>query len=134
MKIGPVLLASTTLSLAGCGAGPNNHCTTVPVLTLFPATAVVNSSAKPPGNQQQFAASIAYKASSPGCAVPALAIQAFPAWTNPAPIHISISSAQDGTNGLAVCKGPTGGPVTLTANAADPSSQPLSGAVQLTCN
>jgi hypothetical protein len=46
--------------------------------------------------------------------VPNVALQDYAAWTNPDPINIQISSANDATNGTAVCKGPTNGAVTLT--------------------
>lgn len=135
MKLPAAFVLLPLCGLPGCGAGPGTTCTDFYVLTIGPPSAVVSSSAAPPGNQGQFAAEITLAPSGPNCAVSAVAMRAYPAWTNPDPTHITISSAADATNGLAVCKGPTAGPVTLTASTpSNTSSQPLTATVQLTCD
>ena len=66
------------------------------------------------------------------CPIPQIVLRVNPTWTNPDPIHIAISSADDDSNGLATCKGPTAGPVTLTTTTAQPTTPPTAS-VQLTC-
>ena len=135
MKARLAIFAVALCGLAGCGA-PSNTCTgAIQALDVSPAIATVSSSAAPPGDQTKFSAGIAYVPNPPGanCAIPQIVMSAFPAWTNPDPIHITISSAQDQTNGTAICKGPTGGPVRLTATATSSTQQPLTATVQLTC-
>ncbi len=102
----------------------------------------VDSTATAPSNQAQFQASASFIVTQQGsgfCAIPAIGQLLHPQWTNPDPVHITISSADDSTNGLATCNGATAGPVTLTAT--EPSGTiglgsipaPLTGTVQLTC-
>lgn len=136
MKRAAALVFPLLCGLFGCGAGPSTNCTDFQVLTVGPPTAVVSSAATPPGNQVRFNAAMTLVPSGPGCAVSAIAMIAYPAWTNPDPIHITISSAADSTNGTAFCKGPTAGPVTLTASAPSSTtpSKTLTGTVQLTCD
>ena len=67
------------------------------------------------------------------CAIPALARVVYVPWTNPDPLHISISSANNSSNGLATCIGPTDGPVSLTATDAGPNNT-ATATVQLTCH
>ena len=103
------------LGLLGCGtAAPN--CDSQLVFAVSPATGTADHAAKAPGNQQQFQDVGSYRAAKPGCAVPALAVLQQADWTVSDPVNVSISSAKDGTNGLATCLGATPGPVTVTAS------------------
>jgi hypothetical protein len=54
-------------------------------------------------------------------------------WSNPDPVDITISSANDSTNGTALCKAPTNGAVTLTGAFPIGSPNPNMKSVQLTC-
>ena len=136
-----LLILSGALLPAGCAmSGP--QCKTGIVLLLSPASGSADSSAKAPSNQTQFQASSALVVTQQGsgsCPVPAIAQLIHPQWSNPDPIHITISSADDSTNGLATCNGATAGPVTLTATEPSgtiglgPIPAPLTGTVQLTC-
>ncbi len=125
------LLLCAAAVLIGCGGSPS--CVPGASLGVYPVTATVDSTAKSPGNQQQFLASSGTISLQGSCPIPALSVIIPVTWSNPDQIHIAISSANDSTNGLATCKGPTAGPVTLTAT---PSSKtvPATAAVQLTCH
>jgi len=125
----PLALASAALT--GCAVA-SPACTITDTLTVSPLTATANHSATAPGNQVQFFSEIAPKPSAANCPVPQFVIAARPAWTNPDPIDITISSASDATNGLAVCDSATAGPVTLTANVGT-QGIPATQTVQLTC-
>jgi hypothetical protein len=113
MRTTLLLLAGCSVFLAGCGAG-SSDCTLTTLLTVGPATATADHAATAPGNQQQFSAYVD-PSTQPGCPIPQWVAKASPTWTNPAPLAISISSAQDQTNGLATCLAATTGAVTLTA-------------------
>ena len=104
-------------------------------LNVSPAVATVDSFAKPPGDQQQFTAASGYTLSSKSgsCATPALLQLVHPVWSSSAPLHISISSADDATNGLATCNGATSGPVTLTATSGSGKSA-ITATATLTCH
>jgi hypothetical protein len=132
-----LILAVVCGALTGCAAVDPNACggsLGTPVLSLSPVTAAAVSNATSPGNQVQFHAGFSYPNSTlhGECVVSNVVAAVFPAWTNPDPLDISISSANDITNGTAICKAPTKGPVTLTATTGTGSSQ-LSSTVQLTC-
>jgi hypothetical protein len=103
-------------------------------LTASPATATVDHAAVPPGNRQQFTVGEGETLSNSSgvCAVPAVILLVHPVWTNPDPLDISISSTNDVTNGLALCKNATAGPVTLTATTGTGAAA-LTASVQLTC-
>ena len=67
-----------------------------------------------PGNQQLF--TITATPTAPlGCPVPTFSVLVYGKWANPDPTNISISSANDPTNGLATCLGTTAAAVPLTA-------------------
>jgi hypothetical protein len=130
-----LLLVGCTVLLTGCGAVPSNSCVYGLQLSTSPAAAVASHMAVAPGNQEQFTADVSEvvkTSSSVGCALPAVIQLAHPLWSNPDPINISISSANDSTNGLAVCNAATSGPVTLTASTTSGGSA-LSSSVTLTC-
>ena len=127
-----IALSVCVLFLAGCGAVPAPQCDSSLQLRVTPATAAADHLAAPPGNQVQFS-SVEGMGIVAGCPINALLRIARPVWTNPAPLDISISSAQDATNGTAVCLSSTSGPVTLTATDST-VTPPLSGQVTLTCN
>jgi hypothetical protein len=126
----------------GCAsAGP--QCRVGPELSAFPFVATADSTQKSPGNQQRFQSSVRNVVLQQGsgfCPVSALAAEVYPVWANPEPDRITISSANDATNGTATCTGPTSGEVTLTATLptgssafGSPTAAPLTTTVQLTC-
>lgn len=82
------------------------------VLTVTPTSATVDHKAKSPLNQVQFIGT-GRATAAPGCPRPALARLEYAAWSNPDPTDIQISSANDSTNGTAVCVNATNGAVTL---------------------
>ncbi len=128
-------LAAILALICGCaGNGTIGDCTLYAVITVTPSSATLNHAAAPPANQVQFIGTGGYAASGSHCAVPALSWIAYGTWTNPDPADIQISSAQNSTNGTAVCLAPTNGAVTLTGTfpALEPS-QSVIQTVQLTC-
>jgi hypothetical protein len=108
-------LALATAGLTGCGVA-SPACTLTSAFIVEPATATASHSVTAPGNQVQFFSEIAPKPSAANCPVPQYVIAARPAWINPDPLDITISSANDETNCTAVCNSATTGPVTLTAS------------------
>ena len=133
------LLAGLVAILAAtCGCGGNGNiggCTYGIEVTVSPTSATVNHAAAPPANRVQFIGVGGYTASGEHCAVPALAWIAYGTWSNPDPTDITISSADDSTNGTAVCLAPTNGAVTLTGSFPTSVNPPQSVTqlVQLTC-
>jgi hypothetical protein len=104
-------------------------------VTVAPLSAIADHSAAPPGNQVQFIATAAPVA-PPGCPLPEWMARVYAAWSNPDPADITISSANDSTNGMATCKAPTRGAVTLTGTFSSVPlnpNQPVTKSVQLTC-
>jgi hypothetical protein len=101
------LMIVVGLSLLGCGAGVPN-CSTVLALRVAPASATVNHAAA--SNAQQFAAQSAPKAES-GCPLPQFVALVPATWSVSDPTDVSIGA----TTGIAVCKAPTKGAVTVTA-------------------
>lgn len=128
-----VVVAFGLVPLAGCGVSPppQPNCALTETLRVSPSTATVNHAAAAPGNQQKFTA-LLYPTGPPGCPIPAYVEVATPTWTNPDPLDVQISSAADATNGLAICKGKTTGPVALTATSTVAKAR-QSVTVQLTC-
>ncbi|MFZ0394162.1 MAG: hypothetical protein WCF17_02600 [Terracidiphilus sp.] len=126
-------LLAALLVLCGCGSNP---CNSAWELQVSPASATVNHSAAPPKNQTQFVA-VAAPVAQAGCAIPQIVAREYATWSNPDPSAIQISSASDLTNGTAVCKAPTNGPVTLKGTFAQlvppMVSGPAAKTVQLTC-
>ncbi len=127
-----VLLAAVLVP-CGCGGNSGMTCNLTWELQMSPTSATVNHSAPPPGNQTQFVA-IAAPTAHAGCGVPQVVAREYATWSNPDPAAIQISSADDLTNGTAVCKAPTDGPVTLTGTFSQMVSGPATKTVQLTCN
>ena len=127
-------LGAVAVLVAGCGGGSPN-CATVSVLRAGPATATADSKAAAPGNQVKFQASSDVRPVDPkaACALPALSVLVNAAWTSSDAVHVSISSAADETNGLAVCNGPTAGAVTLTATTGS-GAMAETATAQLTCH
>lgn len=126
------LLAAVTAD-CGCGGKPSLSCSINTVISVNPTSAVVNHAASPPGNQVQFGA-IASPTAPDGCPVPQWLANVYGTWSNPDPTAITISSANDATNGTAVCKAATNGPVTLTGTFTQLVPTPVTRTVQLTCN
>jgi hypothetical protein len=89
-----------------------------------PASATADHAAAAPGNQTQFF--VAYKGVPNGCAFSQVVPQAD--WTVSDTTDVSISSAKDGTNGIATCLHATSGAATVTA-----SYQGKTATAQLTC-
>jgi hypothetical protein len=118
--------------ICGCGGNPVATCTDSIVVTVAPSSATVNHAAAPPGNQVQF---VGYAAPTapPGCPVPEWIAIDYATWSNPDPAAIQISSANDSTNGTAVCEAPTNGAVTLTGTFTQLVLTPVTKSVQLTC-
>jgi len=79
-------------------------------------------------------AGIAYPTAPAGCPIPQWEDLDYGVWSNPEPNEIQISSADDSTNGTAVCVAPTNGPVTLTGTFSLYLASPVTKTVQLTCN
>jgi hypothetical protein len=126
-----IVIVSACGVVGGCAASPGNNplgCTTS--ISVSPATAVADHSAASPGNQVQFMGT-----SSESCtngASPQVIARVYGAWTNPDPINIQISSANDVTNGTAICKGATSGAVALTDTVVQGTST-VAKQVSLTC-
>jgi hypothetical protein len=117
----------------GCAGNPTISCKGSVVISVNPPSATLNHSAAPPGNQVQFVATAAPTA-PPGCPVPQWIAIVYGTWTNPDPTDIQISSTSDSTNGTAVCKATTNGPVTLTGTFSQMVQTPVTKTVQLTCD
>jgi hypothetical protein len=101
-------------------------------MNISPAEATADHAQAAPANEVKFQ-TVVTPTASPGCALPAFAIDAAPAWTNPDPRDITIdSSSNPATNGLATCTGATSGPVTLTAEFTF-NNNTLTKTVTLTC-
>lgn len=131
MKI-PLAVASCVLLLSGCGAvSQGAQCTNALQMSVGPSTGTADHSAAAPGNQQVFTAATSQKPQI-GCAETALELEVFPAWTSADPLDISISSANDKTNGTAICTGSTNGPVLLTAVLSS-GANALTATASLTC-
>lgn len=119
--------------LSGCGGNGSMSCNLTTEITVSPTSATVNHAAAPPANQTQFLGTAAPTAAA-GCPVPQWIAREHPTWSNPDPTDIQISSTNDLTNGTAICKAPTAGPVTLTGTFTELVSSPVTRTVQLTCN
>ena len=137
IRAGLLTAAALFTGICGCGGSAGSAgCTLTTVISVNPTSATVDHAATPPANHVQFIAAGGYAAptGSEHCAVPALAWIEYGTWTNPDPADIQISSATDSTNGTAVCKSPTNGPVTLTGTFTELVPSPVIKTVQLTCN
>ena len=127
-----VLLAAEAV-LLGCSGNPQLSCTGSVQIAVNPASATISHTATPPANQVQFVAT-ARPTAPEGCPIPQWIAIVYGTWSNPDPTDITISSANDSTNGTAVCKLPTNGAVTLTGTFTQMVSTPVTKTVQLTCN
>jgi hypothetical protein len=126
-------LAGLCVVLTGCAVGSTGAtCTPGDSFTTTPLTATADHLAAAPGNQQQFVSIIAPTDSPAGCPLPQWLLSAHPAWTSSDAIDIQISSANDATNGTAVCMGPTQGAATLKATYMF-GSQTFTSTSTLTC-
>jgi hypothetical protein len=126
-------LFTALLLLSGCSGNPAMTCSLTVEVQVSPTTATVDHAAAPPGNQVQFVG-YARPTAPPGCAVPQWIAIDYATWSNPDPTDIQISSASDSTNGTAICKSPTNGPVPLTGTFTQLVSSPVTKTVQLACN
>ena len=127
-------VAGCCLLLSGCAAVGNSGsgCVEGIEFSTGPATATADHLAAAPANQTQFLSYETPTVTGTGCAAPTFSVRVYPTWTNPDPLDISISSAQDETNGTAVCKAATSVPVTLTATEVT-SQKTYTSSVALTC-
>ena len=120
------LLTCALLLLAGCGSQPpactptsfslvvGTHLPGLGIPDMLPPTA--DHKAEAPGNQVHFTA-FAGGLAGPHCATPLVIGPILAQWTVSDPVNVQMSSASDGTNGLANCVGATNGKVTVTATA-----------------
>lgn len=110
-----ILISCCYVPLLGCGGTSiKQDCGIYWILTVTPSSATVDHNAKSPLNQVQFVG-VARATAPPGCPRPAdLERLEYASWSNPDPTDIQISSANDSTNGTAICLNATHGPVTLT--------------------
>ena len=105
----------------GCGSGTSRSMTCTPVGFLITAgprvpSAPPDHTAMPPGNQEFFIAAEG-ALYGPGCATPQ-SLAVVPAqWSTSDSQNVTISSANDATNGLATCLGATNATVTATLTA-----------------
>lgn len=113
----------------------NGDCELGTQVTVSPTSATANHAAASPGNQAQFVGRGSYVVLTPGksCGIPAIVWSPYGTWSNPDPTAIQISSANDSTNGTAVCSAATNGPVTLTGTFTQGLTTPVTKSVQLTC-
>ena len=130
------------LVLTGCGSTASTACVSsfnLNVGVSNPGTAgssqtsgVADHTLAAPGNQQQFSAYAPEVVVSGQCAVPQVVAPVRPQWTVSDMMDVTISSANDATNGLATCVGTTLTPATVTATYAEgPTTKSASGT--LTC-
>jgi len=100
----------------GCGAStPSVSCSYAYNVVVSPVNGSADHMALAPGNQIQFEG-VGYGTASPSsCPAPTdLRRLEYAAWLNPDTADIQISSANDATNGTAICLNATKGAVTLT--------------------
>lgn len=112
-----VLVLACMIALAGCASGSANQCNLTIALSVGAAAeppGEPNHADPPPGNQEQFFATESF-VGPPGCPIPQVVWHAQAVWTVSDPVDVLISSADNDTNGLATCLGPTNGPATVTA-------------------
>ena len=114
-----LLLGIVTVLLAGCG-GSGSPSICVPTgfaMLVRPAdpTAAPDHTFKAPGNQEQFEAAEGQLVGPEPCIYHDLYMLVHAQWTTSDPKDISISSADDTTNGVATCLGTTQDGTTVTA-------------------
>ncbi len=113
-----VLLALAFAPLAGCGAKASATCKpTGFAMTVVPSdpTSAPNQAAKPPGNQELFIAALGVETGPEPCIFDPLYHPVPAQWTTSDPEDVTISSAQDVTNGLATCVNATKPDATVSA-------------------
>jgi hypothetical protein len=104
------------IALAGCGSSNCNNLTyTLHVTQSVTPAGGPNHAAPPPGNQEQFTATLDPDPKT-GCVINFAVPRALAAWTVSDPKDITTSSAKDDTNGLATCLHATAQPATVTAS------------------
>jgi hypothetical protein len=126
-----VFLAVAVL-LCGCGGNSQISCAGSVTITVSPTSATANHAAMPQANQVQFIA-VGQPTAPPGCPIPEWVATVYGTWSNPDPTDVMISSANDPTNGTAVCLAPTNGAMTLTGTFSQLVTTPVTKSVQLTC-
>jgi hypothetical protein len=121
-------------SLTGCGSGSLMNCTATS-LTVDPPTATADHLAASPGNQVQFSGFNNLGSLPSSChAIPlTVALRTDLKWTSSDPVNVTIGSTQGVDYGLATCKNPTVGPVTITATGPNAANATISGSAMLTC-
>lgn len=106
------------VALMGCGSNHSGLGACNPdgfLMSVGPAdpNAAPDHTAVPPGNQEQFQAGIG-AVYGPGCATPEVLHLANAQWSTSDAKNVTISSANDATNGLATCLGATQATVSAT--------------------
>jgi hypothetical protein len=118
------------LALAGCGGNANSRCF-IQSISISPGSAIVDHTAAPPGNTQQFDA---FAASVPqGCAVAQSNLTTV-IWSVSDPVNVSIGGTPGPAFGAATCKAATSGAVTVTGTLNQTDFAPVSATASLTCN
>ena len=135
-----VILSGVSAGLTCCGTGvqhvaPPKSCTPTGFAMLVrPADplAAPDHKAMPPGNQESFVAGVGSEF-GPGCASTNVYQYVHAQWTTSDPKIVSISSADDATNGVATCLATTS-EVTVSATlTAYGFTQTLSSPAPITC-
>jgi hypothetical protein len=126
MKLQHLICALLCVFLVSCG---DDGCKATG-LVVIPANATADHNAASPGNTIQFFA----HAVVPGSCVTSSAALLLPDWSVSDTVNVSISSAKDGTNGIAICLHATAGSVTVTATSPKSPTQNFTATAKLTCN
>lgn len=112
-----LLIGASAMILAGCGSGahPPSCKPDGFAMIVRPSNpkAAPDHTLPPPGNQELFVAGVGSEI-GPGCAGTNVYKLTDAYWTSSDPKAVSISSAQDTTNGLATCLESTGGGTTVS--------------------
>ena len=133
LSLAALVLCSSCSVLLSCGSQPD--CSTVSVLRVGPTNAAADHMAKAPDNAVQFTAFVGQSLVHPqnACGVPTIAAAVKPTWTVSDPTNVTISSAEDATNGLATCVGATTNPVTVTGTTRG-SSGAITATATISCH
>lgn len=110
-----LLVFAPVLSLAGCSTTTTTVCQGYTLLTVGPGAANADHGAAAPANQAKFSASASPGLVPGSCVLPNTVVIPDATWTSNDPVNVSISSADDATNGLATCIGSTPGTAVITA-------------------
>ena len=132
-----ILFGISSVALIGCGSNDNGMPGCTPngfAMVVRPSDplAAPDHTAKPPGNQELLVAAVGSEV-GPGCASTHLYHPAHAQWTTSDSKIVTISSADDTTNGLATCLAPTS-VITVSATlTADGFTETHSSPAPITC-